>query len=69
MVEARRRLLTRLLLLAMIVSALWGGWMIAKNGGRRGRIGPPPKQPKAANIYSQILKHQQFMYLNDRFHG
>lgn len=67
--EARRRLLTRLLLLAMIVSALWGGWMIAKNGGRRGRIGPPPKQPKAATIDSQILKYHQFVYLNDRFHS
>lgn len=41
--EARRRLLTRLLIFAMILTAAWGGWLIAKNDGRRGRIGRPPK--------------------------
>jgi hypothetical protein len=53
----------------MIASALWGGWIIAKNGGRRGRIGPPPKQPAAAIDDSQILKYQQFVYLNNPTSG
>ena len=45
-----RRLLTRCLLVAMFFTALLGGWVIAKHGGRRGRIGKPPaaaeNQPK-----------------------
>lgn len=40
-----RRLLTRSLLVVMFLSALWGGWVIAKHGGRRGRIGKPPATP------------------------
>ena len=41
--EARRRFLTRLLIILLILSALWGGWVIAANQGNRGRIGFPPK--------------------------
>ena len=37
-----RRLLTRCLLVVMFFTALLGGWVIAKHGGRRGRIGKPP---------------------------
>lgn len=48
-----RRLLTRCLLVVMFFTALLGGWVIAKHGGRRGRIGKPPaaveNQPKHMN--------------------
>jgi hypothetical protein len=64
MEEPRRRLLTRLLLLAMIASALWGGWLIAKNDGRRGRIGPPPKSKQTQDKESQSTNKQILKFKN-----
>lgn len=46
--DSSRRFWTRLLLLVMILTALWGAWVIVENNGRRGRIGRPPPQPEAA---------------------
>lgn len=42
--ESARRFWTRLLLVAMTLTAIWGAWVIVENNGRRGRIGFPPKQ-------------------------
>lgn len=39
--DAAKRLWTRLLLVVMILTAFWGAWVIAENGGRRGKIGFP----------------------------
>jgi hypothetical protein len=58
--DSRRRLFTRLLVIAMIASALWGGWMIAKNDGRRGRIGRPPKSEKPPVKDTQIFHKDRF---------
>jgi len=60
MEEPRRRLLTRLLVLVMIASAAWGGWLIAKNDGRRGRIGRPPKAGKPPDKISQTVDEKGF---------
>jgi hypothetical protein len=59
--EPRRRLMTRLIVLLMIASAAWGGWLIAKNDGRRGRIGPPPKTVENEGKNTQTLNYQLFI--------
>jgi hypothetical protein len=59
--EPRRRLMTRLIVLLMIASAAWGGWLIAKNDGRRGRIGPPPKTGEPQDKNTQTFNFQRFI--------
>jgi len=45
----------------MLATALWGAWIMAKNGGRRGRIGIPKTQEKVTynidNQHFMIIKH------------
>ena len=51
-----RRRLTRLLVVLMLITALWGAWVMAKNGGRRGRIGIPKETEKV----SQSIDDERF---------
>jgi hypothetical protein len=60
-----RRRLTRLLVVLMLITALWGAWVMAKNGGRRGRIGIPKETQKS----SQTIYIQQFVKLYSGFNG
>jgi hypothetical protein len=52
-----RRRLTRLLVILMLITALWGAWVMAKNGGRRGRIGIPTSENKV----TQVIESKHFM--------
>lgn len=45
-----RRWLTRTLVVLMLITALWGAWVMAKNGGRRGRIGIPKGEDKFTQV-------------------
>jgi hypothetical protein len=40
--DSTRRLWTRVLIVLMVLTALWGALITAENGFRRGRIGRPP---------------------------
>lgn len=55
-----RRRLTRTLVVLMLITALWGGWVIAKNGFRRGRFGIPKKENKVSQAHD--LKELKFFY-------
>ncbi len=58
-----RRRLTRLLVILMLITALWGAWVMAKNGGRRGRIGIP----KSENKVTQVIEIKNFMSFYPHF--
>ncbi len=39
--DSMRQLWTRVVIVLMILTALWGAWVTAENGFRRGKIGRP----------------------------
>jgi fumarate reductase subunit D len=47
--DSTRQLLTRVVIVLMILTALWGAWVTAENGFRRGRIGRLPAAAEPEN--------------------